>query len=64
VRFTAWTESGVHALDFVADVRADAAGFSVRRVGFLPAAYFSREGVLRHETFTRQWLEVIDIAPR
>lgn len=64
VRFTAWTESGVHALDFVADVLADAAGFSVRRLGFLPATYFSREEVLRHETSMRQWLEVIDIVPR
>lgn len=64
VRFSAWTEDGVHALDFVSDVIADAGGFSVRRVGLLPAAYFPRGSVFRHETSTRTWLEVIDIEPR
>jgi len=64
VRFTVWTESGVHALDFVADVLADAGGFAVRRLGFLPVAYFSRDEVLRHETSTQQWLEVVNIEPR
>ena len=63
VRFTAWTEDGVHALDFVSDVFADAGGFSVRRVGLLPAAYLARDAVLRHETSTRAWLEVIHIEP-
>lgn len=64
VRFTAWTEEGVHALDFVSDVVADAAGFSVRRLRPLPACYFPRDAVLRHETTTVDWLEVVDVDPR
>jgi len=64
LRFTAWTDEGVHALDFVSEVLADAGGFSVRRVGLLPAAYFARDAVLRHETASRSWLEVINIEPR
>jgi hypothetical protein len=64
VRFTAWTDDGIHALDFVSDVSADAAGFSVRRVGLLPAVFFARESVLRHETTTERWLEVVHIEPR
>ncbi len=64
VRFTAWTEEGVHELDFVADVLADAAGFSIRRVGALPAAFFARDAVLRHETATQTWLEVVNVEPR
>jgi hypothetical protein len=64
VRFTAWTEEGVHELDFVADVLADASGFAVRRVGALPAAWFARDAVLRHETSTLSWLEVVNVEPR
>jgi hypothetical protein len=64
VRFTAWTEAGVHELDFVAEVLADAGGFAVRRLGFLPATYFSRDDVLRHETSTQQWFEVVNIEAR
>jgi hypothetical protein len=64
VRFTAWTDDGVHALDFVADVVADAAGFWVRRLGPLPARYFARESVMRHETTTEHWLEVVNVEPR
>lgn len=63
VRFTAWTEEGVHEIDWVADVLADEAGFFIRRVGVLPAAHFSRETLLRHETSTQQWLEVCNIEP-
>ncbi len=64
VRFSAWTEEGVHELDFVADVLADAAGFTIRSIGVLPAAFFPRESVLRHETSTRSWREVVNIEPR
>jgi hypothetical protein len=64
VRFTAWTEEGVREVDFVSDVRADEAGFFVRRVGILPAAHFPRASLLRHETSTQQWLEVVSIEPR
>lgn len=64
VRFTAWTERGVHELDFVADVLADAAGFSIRRVGTLPPAYFARDEMQRHETSTQRWLEVLNIEAR
>jgi hypothetical protein len=64
VRFTAWTEDGVHELDFVADVLADAAGFAIRRIGALPAAYFPRDSVLRHETTALSWLEVVNVEPR
>jgi hypothetical protein len=42
-------------------VLADEAGFLVRRVGLLPAAHFPRETLLRHETSTHQWLEVVNI---
>lgn len=64
VRFTAWTEDGVHELDFVADVLSDAAGFSIRRIGAQPAMYFARDGMLRHETSTQTWLEVVNVEPR
>ena len=64
LRFTAWTEDGVHELDFVADVFSDAAGFSIRRVGSLPATYFPRDSVLRHETSTQTWLEVVNVETR
>jgi hypothetical protein len=64
VRFTAWTDDGVHTLDFVSDVLADAAGFSVRRMRPLAASYFPRESVLRHETSMLQWLEVVNVEPR
>jgi hypothetical protein len=64
VRFTAWTEQGVHALDFVADVLVDGAGFAIRRVGPLPAAYFPRDAVLRHETARQAWLEVVNVERR
>jgi hypothetical protein len=64
VRFTAWTDDGVHALDFVSDVIADAGGFSVRRLRPLPPSYFPRESVLRHETRALQWLEVVNVEPR
>ena len=64
VRFSVWTEDGVHALNFVADVLSDAAGFSIRRIGALPAAYFARDSVLRHETSTQTWLEVVNIETR
>jgi hypothetical protein len=64
VRFTAWTDDGVHTLDFVADVISDAAGFSVRRLRPLPASFFARDTVQRHETATHQWLEVVNVEPR
>jgi hypothetical protein len=64
VRFTAWTDERVHTLDFVSDVIADDAGFSVRCMGMRPSAFFPRAAVLRHETTTRRWLEVVSIAPR
>ena len=64
VRFTVWTDDGVHALDFVSDVIADAWGFSVRRLRPLPPSYFARESVLRHETRALQWLEVVNVEPR
>jgi hypothetical protein len=64
LRFTAWTEDHVHALDFTSDVTADAAGFSVRRLRPLPASYFARDAVLRHETTMIQWLEVVDVLAR
>jgi hypothetical protein len=64
VRFTVWTEDGVHSLDFVADVLSDAAGFVIRRVGALPAVFFPRNEVLRHETKAQSWLEVVNVEPR
>jgi hypothetical protein len=64
VRFTAWTEDGVHELDFVADVHSDAAGFAIRRIGALPTAYFARAELLRHETSTHLWLDVVNVEPR
>ncbi len=64
IRFTAWTEEGVHELDFVSDVLADAAGFAIRRVGVLPVTFFPRESVLRHETSTLSWLEVVNVMAR
>jgi hypothetical protein len=64
VRFTAWTDDGVHTLDFVSDVLADGAGFSVRRARPLSASYFPRESVLRHETTLVRWLEVVNVEPR
>ena len=63
-RFTAWTEDGVQALDFVSDVIADAGGFSVQRMRPLPPVYLARESVLRHETTSLRWLEVLCIEPR
>lgn len=64
VRFTAWTDDGVHALDLVSDVVVDAAGFSVRRLRSLAPIYFARDAVLRHETTTLEWLEVVNVEPR
>jgi hypothetical protein len=64
VRFTVWTEDGVHEIDFAADISADRGGFTVRRVGPLPALHFARASVLRHETSTHQWFEVVNIESR
>jgi hypothetical protein len=64
VRFTAWTDERVHTLDFVSEVVSDAAGFSVRRLRPHPATYFARDSVLRHETTTLHWLEVVNVEPR
>jgi hypothetical protein len=64
VRFTAWTDDCVHTLDFVSEVVSDAAGFSVRRLRPHPATYFARDSVLRHETTTLHWLEVVNVEPR
>jgi hypothetical protein len=64
VRFTAWTDDRIHTLDFVSEVVSDAAGFSVRRSRPLAPTYFARDSVLRHETTTLQWLEVVNVEPR
>lgn len=64
VRFTAWTDDGVRALDFVSDVLIDPRGFSVRRRRPLAPVYLARESVLRHETTSLRWLEVLNVEPR
>ena len=64
LRFTAWTDDGVHALDYVSEILADAGGFSVQRLRPLAPAFFPRERVLRHETSRLRWLEVVNVEPR
>jgi hypothetical protein len=63
-RFTAWTDDGVRTLDFVSEVIADSAGLSVRRLRPHAPVYLARESVLRHETTSLHWLEVLSVEPR
>ncbi len=61
VRFTAWTDQGVESIPDVADVMEDASGFLVRRRGHRLPVRIPRDQVVRQQTRTERWLEVVSI---
>jgi len=61
VRFTAWTDEGVVALDHVRSVIPTERGWIVVRApGFAPA-HVARERVVRQQTECEQYWEIVDI---
>jgi len=61
VRFTAWTESGVETVDDVSDVVESNQGFLVMRHGGRFPQRFERAAVVRRQTETRRWFELVGV---
>ncbi len=61
VRFTAWLEEGVQVIDDVAEVVEGTDSYTVRRqTGRFPVLV-PRKSLLRHQTESRRWFEVLSI---
>ena len=61
VRFTAWLEEGVQVIDDVAEVIEGTDSYTVRRqTGRFPVLV-PRRSLLRHQTESRRWFEVLSI---
>jgi hypothetical protein len=61
VLFTAWTESGIETVDDVSDVVENEQGYLVMRRGGRFPLRFDRERVVRRETETRRWFELVGV---
>ncbi len=61
VRFTAWTESGVETVDDVSDVVESDQGYLVTRRGGRFPLRFERAAVVRRQTETRRWFELVGV---
>lgn len=61
LRFTAWTESGVHTVHDVADVVEAADDYFVLRRGDRVPVRLPRHSVVRRSTELERWYEILDI---
>jgi hypothetical protein len=61
VRFTAWTESGVEIVDDVSDVEENDQGYLVMQRGGRFPVLFERAVVVRRQTETRRWFELVGV---
>ncbi len=61
LRFVAWTESGVEAVNDVAEVIESPLAWLVRRRNGRFPVLVSRAAVVRHRTETERWYEVVEI---
>lgn len=61
VRFTAWTESGVETVDDVSDVVESEQGYLVMRRGGRFPQRFERADVVRRQTETQRWFELVGV---